>query len=419
MTQIHAQSMDANAHARYRSRLRHVVVALLFAATLQSHPSGSLVAYAASSCGSSANGNDNALQFHGQDDVVFPHAVAQAVGLTSSDYTVEFYANPAATQNAYADIIDTHDGSGVPASGWTVEQDGTSNNSYRWGTGTGQAGGPTYTTSPDFTIPSGGTHHVAITFNATNQTLTIYVDGQRQVTTTGNYNPVTGPGGPLYFGRFNPGGRYWTGVLDDVRISNVARYSGASFTPPTRSLTTDANTLALWNLDEGSGTTTTDATCKGFTGTLEGGNNSLPSWTLVSVAPTSTPTNTNTATNTPVPPTSTSTPTNTPTNTSTPTNTPTNTATSTNTPVPPTRTPTTTNTPVPATSTATPVPPTSTSTPPQPTSTSTATAGGAVGPGGASAATPELGSGELLATGLLPLGVVLLWCRRRRGRAKR
>ncbi len=38
------------------------------------------------------------------------------------------------------------------------------------------------------------------------------------------------------------------------------------------------------------------------------------------------------------------------------------------------------------------------------------------GLGGGGAATPELGSGELLATGLLPIGAVLLYRRRRRPR---
>ncbi len=41
------------------------------------------------------------------------------------------------------------------------------------------------------------------------------------------------------------------------------------------------------------------------------------------------------------------------------------------------------------------------------------------GPGSGGAATPELGSGELLATGLLPIGAVLLYRRRRTRRATR
>jgi len=49
--------------------------------------------------------------------------------------------------------------------------------------------------------------------------------------------------------------------------------------------------------------------------------------------------------------------------------------------------------------------------------TLTVTGGGSGGGNGA--ATPELGSGELLATGLLPLGLALLYRRRRARRATR
>ena len=40
----------------------------------------------------------------------------------------------------------------------------------------------------------------------------------------------------------------WQGCLDEVRISNVSRYSG-DFTPPTEPLTPDANTLLLIQAD--------------------------------------------------------------------------------------------------------------------------------------------------------------------------
>ena len=103
------------------------------------------------------------------------------------------------------------------------------------------------------------------------------------------------------------------------------------------------------------------------------------------------PTPTTTATNTP-----TTTATNTPTTTAT--NTPAATATNT-----PTTTPTRTSTPLPPTATAT--------LPPSATPTMVGGGGGALG--GSGAATPELGSGELLATGLLPALALLLYRRRR------
>lgn len=47
------------------------------------------------------------------------------------------------------------------------------------------------------------------------------------------------------------------GVISDLRVSSIARYSTETFTPPAL-LSADANTLALWRLDEGTGITLSD-----------------------------------------------------------------------------------------------------------------------------------------------------------------
>jgi hypothetical protein len=50
----------------------------------------------------------------------------------------------------------------------------------------------------------------------------------------------------------------FSGWVDEVRISNVARYA-SNFTPPNAPFTPDANTVGLYHFDEGSGTTVLDA----------------------------------------------------------------------------------------------------------------------------------------------------------------
>jgi hypothetical protein len=49
-----------------------------------------------------------------------------------------------------------------------------------------------------------------------------------------------------------PGSRYYTGLLDDLRISNSVRYN-ATFTRPNAPHPADANTVALYRFDEGAG----------------------------------------------------------------------------------------------------------------------------------------------------------------------
>lgn len=63
------------------------------------------------------------------------------------------------------------------------------------------------------------------------------------------------------------------GVIEELRISNVARYT-ASFDVPTRAFANDGNTVALWHFNEGQGDTTADASGNGLDGTLV--NN--PTW---------------------------------------------------------------------------------------------------------------------------------------------
>lgn len=50
----------------------------------------------------------------------------------------------------------------------------------------------------------------------------------------------------------------FSGWVDEIRFSNTVRYTSA-FTPPNAPFTPDANTVGLYHLDEGSGTTVLDA----------------------------------------------------------------------------------------------------------------------------------------------------------------
>ena len=76
---------------------------------------------------------------------------------------------------------------------------------------------------------------------------------------------------------------FYNGLVDEMRISKVLRYSGTSYTVPTAPFATDGDTVALYHFDETAGTTATDSSgAPGGPshGTLNvGGSPTGPVWT--------------------------------------------------------------------------------------------------------------------------------------------
>ena len=60
---------------------------------------------------------------------------------------------------------------------------------------------------------------------------------------------------------------FFSGALDEVRLSRVLRYT-ADFTRPAAPFAPDADPLALWHFDEGAGQTARDASAAANTLTL-------------------------------------------------------------------------------------------------------------------------------------------------------
>jgi lysophospholipase L1-like esterase len=129
----------------------------------------------------------------------------------------------------------------------------TGNHELNWAIGlaaTGVAMCTTYsgqTLTSAVTINDGAWHHMALVL--TNGAPVLWVDGVSAVSAaagpivSGNTSSQMGVGG---YGDLTT--LDWIGAIDEVRISNTARYS-APFTPPVAAFTTDANTVALWHLD--------------------------------------------------------------------------------------------------------------------------------------------------------------------------
>jgi len=87
-------------------------------------------------------------------------------------------------------------------------------------------------------------HHIAYVRNGNTQTL--YVDGVSEGTPTSESGVTFASDVPVLIGAQNPDSPNWfcTGYIDEVRISDIARYT-TGFTPTTTQFVSDANTLLL------------------------------------------------------------------------------------------------------------------------------------------------------------------------------
>jgi cysteine-rich repeat protein len=202
--------------------------------------------------------------------------VADAVPLrlASTSFTVEMWAYATDFSASCNNALIAKRGSGF-ADGWFLSVIGPgcgTTGRLAWAQ---SAGGDPNVQAASVLAPTGRWFHVAYTYDRAASRGTIWLDGVS--VGTGTMPPPVGTTtAPLRIGQDPGGGMYgWRGYLDDVRISNTARYS-STFTPAT-SLTADASTIGLWRFEEGSGATAADSSSSGYTASLVSG----ATWTTV------------------------------------------------------------------------------------------------------------------------------------------
>ncbi|MES2202706.1 MAG: LamG-like jellyroll fold domain-containing protein [Patescibacteria group bacterium] len=88
-------------------------------------------------------------------------------------------------------------------------------------------------------------YHLAVVRSG--NTYRTFCNGTQTATWSSAATPWAAPY-PLVLGRQATGGPYFVGYLDEVRISNTARWT-SNFTPPTSAYSSDANTLFLAHMD--------------------------------------------------------------------------------------------------------------------------------------------------------------------------
>ena len=175
--------------------------------------------------------------------------------------TVEFWMKGPAGQSSPALLY----GWGNPDYGWAFCSDGSQITLY-FATAGGIQGLTTTQTPFD-----GTWHHVAAVWSA--GTVSIFVDGTLNATTGYTGTPLVSSTALFFATAYNQS-LHFSGSLDEVRISDTARYTD-SFKPDC-SLGTDENTVGYWKFDEGTGTTLVDASGHGHDGSLQGAP--APTW---------------------------------------------------------------------------------------------------------------------------------------------
>ena len=120
-------------------------------------------------------------------------------------------------------------------------------------------------------VADGAWHHVAVTRSTSSGVMAIFIDGQQRGTRTGPTGQIAYREGRsssaandpyLVLGaeKHDAGAQFpsYRGWMDELRVSNTARYT-ANFVAP-QALSRDASTVALYHFDEGTGTVLGDVT---------------------------------------------------------------------------------------------------------------------------------------------------------------
>ena len=204
------------------------------------------------------------IYFDGSGDELEVNDIGQFT--FEGDFTVEFFARMGDQADTYATIINDVSG-GSPVAKFRVNLGNSSNSTpnltFYSSTFDAHVQGTT-------DLSDNAWHHCAVVRD--NGTIRIFVDGTQETTRADSGNLID-VSGVLEFGTYS-GSKAYTGYLDEIRISNIARYT-SNFTPPTAIFSDDEHTRLLIHSDSTDGNTTfTDSSgVAGGIGNDSSGNN--------------------------------------------------------------------------------------------------------------------------------------------------
>ncbi len=189
------------------------------------------------------------------------HLPAQAVRFERATDTIRLTNNTTLTTECTIEAVVCLDGAGSIGFLFDEWTNNVEDKRLRIGPSLLEGYGPLSQGSPQSTSPiaTDRWHHVAYVYKQSLGQQLLYLDGQRVATLPTTNSIGNGPGlGHLgatphaYSGGPTPppGWSSFRGYLDSFRISNTARYTEASFTPPMGDMGTDPFTLVLYNFND-------------------------------------------------------------------------------------------------------------------------------------------------------------------------
>ncbi|MEK7129563.1 MAG: LamG-like jellyroll fold domain-containing protein, partial [Patescibacteria group bacterium] len=220
------------------------------------------------------------LDFDGSADYI---SAGTSLNVTGTTITVDAWIKSDAT--SYVDIpiiVSKWVNGGSAGNQFALIVNGASGCVAMFGTDTGSAAA-TYATGTT-NVCDGKWYHLAGVQDGTS--VRIYVNGKQENSNT-PVNTMTSQTTNATIGNKSglAANQWWNGKIDEIRISNSARYS-SSFTPSYR-FKEDANTVALWHFDEGENNTCSGGTndvCDSSSNGYDGAETSTPTWVTDSLA---------------------------------------------------------------------------------------------------------------------------------------
>lgn len=215
--------------------------------------------------------NGSALSFDGIAQFV---EVADADDLDlSTEWTMEAWIKPRNVSGGFQHLVSKWGGCSVAS--YSMELNGA-----KLRNGIASCANGTQVTESIADLVVGQWQHVAVTLSG--GTLRLFINGTEDNMITGSQAPLPTTT-PISVGRQSGGGLAYNGLIDELRIWNVARTEAELQAAMSIRLSgTETGLIGYWQFDEGTGDTAADATGNGHAGRLGasvGADTDDPDWT--------------------------------------------------------------------------------------------------------------------------------------------